>query len=172
MLRTLLSLAIGLSTAAAAAAQTTPPTTAKPETYVSAVSANIPAATDKAAATVNGEMISMAEVKALLETRPYPNTMSADQVKALRQAAVEMLVDDVLMRQFLNKYAPKVLKECTLPLTGKGVVHRVITDLATLDVTADGLLLREVAPGVSAREVQDKTEPTLKVAPDLKTMFS
>jgi parvulin-like peptidyl-prolyl isomerase len=72
------------------------------------VSANIPAATDKAAAIVNGEMISMAEVKALLETRPYPNSLTAEQVKALRQAAVEMIVDDVLLRQYLNKHAPKV----------------------------------------------------------------
>ena len=50
------------------------------------------------------------------------------------------------------------------------VVHRIITDLATIDVTPDGLVLREVAPGVSAREVQESTEPTLKVGPDLKTM--
>jgi 3-oxoacid CoA-transferase subunit B len=65
---------------------------------------------------------------------------------------------------------PKILKECNLPLTGRSVVHRIITDLATLDVTPEGLVLREVAPNVSAREVQDKTEPTLKVGPDLKTM--
>jgi 3-oxoacid CoA-transferase subunit B len=49
-------------------------------------------------------------------------------------------------------------------------VHRIITDLATLDVTEDGLILREVAPGVSARDVQERTEPTLKVASDLSQM--
>ena len=66
--------------------------------------------------------------------------------------------------------APKILKECNLPLTGRRVVHTIITDLATIDVTPDGLLLREVAPGVSARDVQERTEPTLRVGPDLKTM--
>jgi 3-oxoacid CoA-transferase B subunit len=48
---------------------------------------------------------------------------------------------------------PKLVKECTLPLTGRGVVHRVITDLAVLDVTRDGFVLRELAPDVSADEV-------------------
>ena len=65
---------------------------------------------------------------------------------------------------------PKILKECDLPLTGRRVVHRIITDLATIDVTPDGLVLREVAPGVSARDVQERTEPTLKVASDLAQM--
>ncbi len=49
-------------------------------------------------------------------------------------------------------------------------MHRIITDLATIDVTPDGLVLREVAPGVSASDVQKRTEPTLKVASDLSPM--
>jgi parvulin-like peptidyl-prolyl isomerase len=103
------SLALGLVCAGALTAQTpagkAPP---KTETYVSAVSANIPAAADKPAALVNGEMISMLEVKALLESRPYPNTLKAEEIKACRQAAVDMLVEDALMRQFMAKYAPPV----------------------------------------------------------------
>lgn len=76
----------------------------------------------------------------------------------------------VIMDHAAKGGAPKILRECSLPLTGRRVVHRIITDLATLDVTADGLILREVAPGVSARDVQERTEPTLKVASDLSQM--
>jgi 3-oxoacid CoA-transferase subunit B len=76
----------------------------------------------------------------------------------------------VIMDHAAKGGAPKILKECNLPLTGRRVVHRIITDLATIDVTRDGLVLREVAPGVSARDVQACTEPTLKVASDLVQM--
>jgi 3-oxoacid CoA-transferase subunit B len=73
----------------------------------------------------------------------------------------------VIMDHAAKGGAPKILKECALPLTGRGVVHRIITDLAVIDVTPEGLVLRELCPNVSAREVQEKTEPTLKVLPDV-----
>ncbi len=76
----------------------------------------------------------------------------------------------VIMDHAAKDGAPKILKECNLPLTGRRVVHRIITDLAVMDVTDGGLVLREVAPGVSAREVQERTEPTLKVPSDLAQM--
>jgi 3-oxoacid CoA-transferase subunit B len=73
----------------------------------------------------------------------------------------------VIMDHAAKGGVPKILKQCSLPLTGRAVVHRVITDLAVLDVTAEGLVLRELAPGVTAREVQEKTEPALKVPSDV-----
>jgi 3-oxoacid CoA-transferase subunit B len=76
----------------------------------------------------------------------------------------------VIMDHAAKGGAPKILKHCDLPLTGRRVVHRIITDLACIDVTPEGLVLREVAPGVSAREVQERTEPTLRVPSDLAEM--
>jgi 3-oxoacid CoA-transferase subunit B len=76
----------------------------------------------------------------------------------------------VAMEHASKAGVPKVVETCTLPLTGKGCVNFIVTDYAFIEVTPDGLLLREVAPGSSAEEVQAITGAKLIVATDLKEM--
>jgi 3-oxoacid CoA-transferase subunit B len=76
----------------------------------------------------------------------------------------------VLMEHVTKEGNPKIVKTCSYPLTALECVHRVITDMAVIDVTADGLSLREVAPGFTTEEVQESTGPTLLVAGQVPEM--
>jgi 3-oxoacid CoA-transferase subunit B len=78
----------------------------------------------------------------------------------------------IAMEHTTKEGEPKIVNECTLPLTGVGVVDLIVTELGVIEVTPQGLVLREVAPGVTPEDVQKVTEPRLNYAPDLKTMVS
>jgi 3-oxoacid CoA-transferase subunit B len=76
----------------------------------------------------------------------------------------------VAMEHATKDGQPKILSKCTLPLTGVEVVDLIVTELAVIEITAEGLLLREVAAGVTPEAVQKVTEPRLRIAPNLATM--
>jgi 3-oxoacid CoA-transferase subunit B len=76
----------------------------------------------------------------------------------------------VIMEHVTKKGGAKLVESCSLPLTGRGVVSRVITDLAVVDITPGGFVLRELAPGVTADEVRDRTDAPLADADDLAEM--
>jgi 3-oxoacid CoA-transferase subunit B len=76
----------------------------------------------------------------------------------------------IAMEHTTREGEPKILKKCTLPLTGVGVVNTIVTDMAVIQVTPKGLLLEETAPGLTAEDVQMATEAKLIVSPALKLM--
>ena len=76
----------------------------------------------------------------------------------------------IAMEHTTKEGQPKILRQCTLPLTGVEVVDLIVSELAVIEVTPQGLVLREVAPGVTPEQVQGVTEPRLRIAPDLKTI--
>src|SRR5512133_2845204 len=76
----------------------------------------------------------------------------------------------IAMEHTTKEGKPKILKHCSLPLTGAKVVDTIVTEMAYIRVTPTGLVLEEVAPGLTADDVQKATEPTLLVSPKLKTM--
>jgi len=76
----------------------------------------------------------------------------------------------IAMEHTTKEGQPKILKKCTLPLTGVAVVNLIVTELGVIEVTASGLALLETAPGVSPEQVQKATEAQLHFSPQLKTM--
>src|SRR5436853_6205842 len=76
----------------------------------------------------------------------------------------------VAMEHTTREGQPKILKKCTLPLTGSGVVDTIVTEMAYIRVTPEGLVLEEIAPGLAVADVQAATEAALVTSPQLKTM--
>jgi 3-oxoacid CoA-transferase subunit B len=76
----------------------------------------------------------------------------------------------VMMEHTTKTGTPKILKECTLPLTGRGVVNTIITELAVMRVTPEGLMLEEIAPGYTADAVQAVTAARLILSEHMKEM--
>jgi 3-oxoacid CoA-transferase subunit B len=78
----------------------------------------------------------------------------------------------VAMEHATKDGQPKILKKCTLPLTGVKVVDTIVTEMAYIRVTPEGLLLEEIAPGLTIEDVQRATEPKLRLSATVKTMES
>jgi len=78
----------------------------------------------------------------------------------------------VLAMEHTAKGEPKILKECTLPLTAAGQVNQIITEMGVMEITPDGIVLKEINPEFTVEEVQAATEAKLIISSDLKSMLS
>jgi len=76
----------------------------------------------------------------------------------------------VAMEHTTRDGAPKILKKCTLPITGLRVVHNIATEMAYIRISQAGLVLEEIAPGLSVEDVQSATDAPLLISPELKMM--
>jgi acetate CoA/acetoacetate CoA-transferase beta subunit len=76
----------------------------------------------------------------------------------------------ILTMEHTQKGAPKILKECTLPLTAAGQVNMIITEMGVMDITPEGIVLKELHPEFTVEDVQAATEAKLIISPDLKPM--
>src|SRR6266516_835828 len=111
----------------------------------------------------------------MLGIGPYPleGEEDADLINAGKETVSEMAGARrvvVAMEHTTHEGQPKILRKCTLPLTGMKVVDTIVTEMAYIRVTGTGLVLEEVAPGSTADDVQGATEPTLILSPNLRTM--
>ena len=75
-----------------------------------------------------------------------------------------------MMEHVTKKGEPKIVPQCTMPLTGAAVVDRIFTDLCVMYVSPDGLILVELAPGVTEEEIREKTSAAFQASPSLKEM--
>jgi acetate CoA/acetoacetate CoA-transferase beta subunit len=76
----------------------------------------------------------------------------------------------ILAMEHTAKGNPKILKKCTLPLTAKGQVNMIITEMGVMEITPKGIVLTEINPEFTVEQVQAATEATLIISPDLKEM--
>jgi acyl CoA:acetate/3-ketoacid CoA transferase beta subunit len=72
------------------------------------------------------------------------------------------------MEHTTNKGEPKIVRDLTYPATARNKVNKIFTDLAVIEVVPEGLMLKEIYPGLTVEDIQSVTEPRLLVAPDLK----
>ena len=76
----------------------------------------------------------------------------------------------IIMRHTMPSGNPRIVNRCTYPITGKKVVNTILTDLALIEVSVQGLILKEMAPRLSVADIQSVTEPALIVSSDVKEM--